>query len=278
MGPSISAYNDQASQTLDLATFLDYMVAQHIHLDALSWHEVGARASPAENPPDPQSVPIDVARARALVAARPQIGLPAIVINEYASVITHLIPGWAVGWISALEQAGVTAADRACWSLQAAPGQQAGNECFDGGLDGLLVPGSGSPQAVYWVHRAYAQMTGTKVDTSSPDAAVSAFATRDGASTLSVIVGRHASCTPAVRPVCPQPASATPPPAAMELRVMVPWPAARVTVQRIPNQPDAMASAPSVVTEQLGSSAGVLVVSLPSVADGDAYSLTLTAA
>jgi hypothetical protein len=64
----------------------------------------------------------------------------------------------------------------------------------------------------------------------------------------------------------------------MELRVMVPWQSARVTVQRIPNQPDAMANAPSVVTEQLGSSGGLLVVSLPSVADGDAYAVTLTAA
>ena len=263
MGPSLSAFNDRSGPTLDLSTFLAYVAAQHIRVDAISWHEVGARVSASENPPDPQSVIIDVARMRALLAAHPAVGSPALVINEYASVGTHLIPGWAVGWISALEQAGVSAANRACWSRPPA----IPNECFDGGLDGLLVPGSGRPAAVYWVHAAYAQMTGERLPTASPDATVSAFATERG-STVRILVGRHVSCSVTNQGSCAP--SAPVPPAKVTLRGS--WRTVRVSVQRIPASAGAMASPPVMTFVTTGP------IVLPAVADGDAYLVTLVPA
>jgi hypothetical protein len=277
VGPGISAFNDRPSSTLDLRTFLDFVAAQHIHLDAVSWHEVGARANPIYSTPDPQSVVTDVARVRGLLAARPSIGHPSIVINEYGSAAEHAIPGQTVGWITALEQANVDQADRACWHSPNVYGQNY-SECAQGSLDGLLLGGTGFlPEAVYSVHSAYAAMTGQRVATSSTDPFISAFATRDdSAGAVKVLVGSHATCTPAVRVDCHQ-QSPTPPPAAVVLQLDVPWTATPATLEidRIPNQTGVLLAATPVSVQLVTVGPGPIQVPIDGFADGEAYVVTL---
>jgi hypothetical protein len=277
VGPSLGAYNDQpGSPTLDLVTFLNDMVAHHIRVDAISWHEVGARANLVNNPPDPVSAVVDVQRARALIAARPTLGHPAILISEYSSAADHLIPGWDVGWMASLEQAGVSAANRSCWHAPDVAGQMVA-ECAEGGLDGLFIPESGLPQAGYLVHEVYANMTGSRLAAGSTDANVSGFATEAG-TTIQVLVGRHQSCTPQVRVDCKQQASAVPGPVNVQIQMRVPWrrPSYTVQVERIPNVTGPVL-APTIVSWQgQGAVGGVVPVAISGFADGDAYLVTLS--
>ena len=277
VGPALAAFNDQPSTStrLDMVTFLDYVVAHNIRIDALSWHEVGKAANPVDLFPDPSSVVIHVQRLRQLLAERPSVGRPAIIINEYDSVADHLIPGWAVAWIDALEQAGIDQANRSCWHQPDVYGKMV-SECTEGSVDGLFVPGSGLPEAIYNVHRAYAQMTGTRLVTSSTSPGVSLVASRDdGAGRLTVLVGRHESCTAAVRVDCNEPASATPGPAAVLLVVQTPWTVSSVDVQRVANIAG-VAPVPQTVSHSSVGRGGSLGIPIPAFADGDAYVITLT--
>jgi hypothetical protein len=219
----------------------------------------------------------DVARVRQLLAARPSIGHPAIVINEYGSAPEHAIPGWTVGWISALEKANVAQANRACWHSPNVYGQNF-SECTQGGLDGLLLGGTGLlPEAVYSVHQAYGSMTGQRVATSSTAPYISAFATRDdSAGAVKVLVGSFASCTPAVRVDCKQ-QSPAPAPAAVVLQLDVPWTATPATLEidRIPNQTGVLLAPTPVSLQLVTVGQGPIQVPINSFADGDAYLVTL---
>jgi hypothetical protein len=264
MGPGVSAYNDRPSPTLDIKTFLDFVAAQHIHLDALAWHEVGARANAIYDVPDPQSVAADVARARALIAAHPTIGHPAIVINEYGSAPEHAIPGWTVAWISALEGANVAQANRACWHAPNVYGVNY-SECTEGALDGLVVGESSIlTQPIYSVHRAYATMTGQRVATSSTDRYVAAFATRDdSAGTVRVLIGRFA------------PSSA--PPEALDVQLDIPWTSTPSTIEvdRIPNQTGALLAPIPVSLTSVTIGGAAIQVPINDVVSGDAYVITV---
>jgi hypothetical protein len=282
VGPSLSAYNDRPSPTLDLATFLRFASDQNIKLDAVAWHEVGARASPFYSTPDPQSVLVHVAQVRQMIKNLPKLGHPQIFINEYGSAAQHAIPGWTVGWIAALEQANVDQANRACWHSPNVFGQLK-SECSEGALDGLILGASSLlPQAVYSVHRAYAGMTGQRAVISSTDGNnLSAFATRDdGAGTVKVLIGRHQSCTAAVRVDCHEPLSATPAPSDVTLQIDVPWAAALATleVDRIANTTGVMLGAQPVSLQLVTTGQGPIALTIGGFADGDAYMVTLSSA
>jgi hypothetical protein len=275
-GPSLLGFFDTPGQpTLDMKSFLDYVSVNHLPLDAISWHEVIGSAV-AHNP---SVVIAHVAAARGLLSHYPSLAHLPVFINEYSGNDSHLIPGWAVGWIAAIEQAGVAEATRACWHEPDYLGQPIA-ECNEGGLDGLLQPGSGLPQDLYWVHWIYAQMTGTRIWTASSDRDISAYATYDAASgKIQVLLGRHASCTAAVRTDCTQPASATPSPKRVTVQVKTPrgWVEALVSSGRIANTPGPMlAPSPSVDGVFPASQVTVDVGGPSAVADGDAYGLTIT--
>jgi hypothetical protein len=51
-----------------------------------------------------------------------------------------------------------------------------------------------------------------------------------------------------------------------------------VTVQRIPNQPGELDVLPPASEQVVDTPGGSIVVAVPTFADGDAYSLTITAA
>jgi hypothetical protein len=175
----------------------------------------------------------------------------------------------------------VASANRACWH-QPDVFLQPVAECKEGGLDGLLIPDSGIPQAVYSVHRAYADMTGNRVPTASTDPYVTAFATNDpAASTVQVLLGREQSCTPAVRSDCPEFSSPAPPPTDVQLRVNLPrsWPrAATVRVERIPNVTGPLPGPLPVAAVPVTLGPGWVSIPISAFADGDAYVVTVAAA
>ena len=280
LGPALSAWNDhRGSPTLDLPTFLDYVVAHHLPLDAVAWHEVGARANPSDTTPDPASVGVHVARMRQLLAVRPALGHPAIMITEYGSNASHLIPGQAVGWIGALEDAAVDGANVACWHSPSLEGQRL-EECHHGALDGLFIPGSGLPTAVYAVHRFYAAMTGVRLATSTTDTTVTGFATRDDTKrTMLVMVGRHQTCTPDVRVDCTEPTPPTPPPNSVDLHISVPYAvsAVSVTLQQVANHTGVDFGPVTIWSQTIPVGPGPVVVPIRDFADGDAYLVTLAA-
>jgi hypothetical protein len=218
-----------------------------------------------------------VARARALMAQHPSLARLPIFINEYSAKETHLIPGWAIGWISSLESAGVAEAGLACWHEPDVQGRRV-TECGDGSLDGLLQPGSGLPQSLYWVYRLYAQMPGLRVSTSASDAATTAYATYDERTgQIRVLIGRHAGCTATVRADCRQPSGATPPPEPVTLRIRAPggWGAAVITTLRIPNVTGPLPAPVSSGGRIIPASALDVAIGGPSgFADGDGYAVT----
>jgi hypothetical protein len=267
-GPSLLGYFQQpGAPTLGMADFLSFVAKNNLPLDAVSWHEVIGTAVNQ----NPNVVIANVAAVRAELKQYPRLAHIPIFINEYSSNATHLIPGWAVGWISALEQAGVAEATRACWHQPDLSGKEMA-ECNEGGLDGLLQPGSGLPEDLYWVHWAYGQMAGQRIYSSSTDPNLSAYATYNALTgEIQILLGRHASCTAAVRVDCTEPASATPPPERVVVLVKTPagWAAVDTSVLRIANTPGPMF--PSYLGDQT-----LPVPTSGGFADGDAYALTVT--
>jgi hypothetical protein len=259
----------------------------------------------------PRVVLDHVQKVRDMIAARPSLGNLEIHINEYGPPSSAMIPGWETGWIDAMEDANVDAALRSCWWLH--EGADYNHGCFgpddahtSGRLDGL-VTNNLEPKAAYWVHRFYADMTGNRLATTTSDPQLghgpsedgartsadiaSAFATRDDAtSTVRTLVGRHYSCLreanadcasgnirqwDGYRPVAPAAPGA----------VMLTWPYAagnvKVTVNRLPaaNVQAALVAPVAVSTTTQAVTAGQqLRVDLGSVADGEAYTVTVAPA
>jgi hypothetical protein len=272
VGPGTISPLPSKLSVLDMPTFLNYVAANNLPLDAVSWHEVSHLG--------PGVVLSNIARVRFMLAAHPRLAHLPIFINEYQTDLNHLIPGWSVEWISLLESAGIAQAGRACWHDIDVAGKSIA-ECSEGGLDGLVQPGSGKPEDLYWLYLAYAQMGGVRLATSSSSPTVSAFATIDRSTgTLRVLVGRHVSCTPAVRISCTQPTAPAPAPIPITLRVLQPsgYSTAVVSVTRIPNVAGPMLPPGPEAVPQLQTIAN-LTVPLhggAGIQDGDAYSVTLS--
>ncbi len=168
--------------------FLDHAAASDLRFDAIDWHELGSR---------PEDVVDHANDLRALLAARPGLGSPPIIIDEYASAEQHHLPGFAVAWFYYLEQARVFRAARACWNMQD-KANGIWSDCWDG-LDGLFMKDNSTPQALYWVFERYAQMRGRKLNsTSSEPSDVVALARgasigSQGTGEIMMLVGRFVS-------------------------------------------------------------------------------------
>jgi hypothetical protein len=259
VGPSFGSYSET-----QMRAFLDAAVRRGLKLDAINWHEL----SPAGGSVD--RIPVDiiehVAQVRAMLDQRPSLGTPEIHVNEYTNVTTANLAGWGVGFIAAVERSGMTLAMRSCW----------GPVDCDGGAE-LIDAATGGTYAPYWVHRYYAEQTGDRVVSMSSNANVSSFATRDG-DDVRIMVGRHQTCLPAVNPACYQNIATGP---AFDVPVTVTGlPAGvdrQVVVQRIPATA-AFIDGPTEVTTQTMPTTpdGTLAVVLPQVADGEAYTVTVT--
>ena len=151
IGPSLQHWSDypgeytqagSPAKQFDMVTFLDYANTNKLKLAAISWHEIDDTLgpNPSENTLLPANIEDHVAEARTLIANLANIGNPLIFINEYAMPELQPIPGWDVAYLSALTDAGVSYAGRACWS----------GACSEPSLDSLLDSSGDSPEPSYW--------------------------------------------------------------------------------------------------------------------------------
>jgi len=258
---------------------LDFAASNGMQLAAIAWHEIDDDLGP--QPGDfnrlPEMIEDHVAEARRLIAERPALGSPEVWINEYGRRLDYAIPGWSLGDVAALERASVDRAGRSCWTEQV-PGTGPYDDCAAPTLDGLMALDGSTPRAGYWVYATYARMTGRVVATASSDAAVSVLATRDDASAHVVaMVGRDVSCLPGVNSSCTQPDAVTVAPVAVAVRVRVPWsqPAARVGISLVPPTWAPLAAPVPVFQGTLPVARGMVTMTLPAVADGEVYLITL---
>lgn len=268
IGPSLSAlqWAPGSPSEFDLDTFLAYSAAHHVVWSAISWHENTNAPSPGDIASSVTNVDRHVAMARAVMARHPgTVTGNRIFVNEYDPASTHLLAGWAVGYFHAFEADGVSQANLACWD--------AGDCTTD--LDGLLTP-TGQPTAVWWAHRAYAQLAGQPQMTVGTNAAwqLDGLATRDDAHhTLRVLLGRHYSCNEPVNPWCTYDAHIAP--TSVSMSIAWPYGSAPVTVttNRLPAGDGALRAPVVIGTTRVRPVNGRLSVRVASVADGDALSI-----
>ncbi|OGZ07050.1 MAG: hypothetical protein A3D65_00140 [Candidatus Lloydbacteria bacterium RIFCSPHIGHO2_02_FULL_50_13] len=186
VAPSIADYDKVA-----LEGFLTYVINNNLRLDALSWHEFNWSGL---NTTSPEVVPVHVNEMRQFFSEHPQLCNPAcpeIHINEYAGE-NHFVPGWAVGWLYylGLGQTNVDVANRACWDVW--NGTKDWSNCW-AGINGMLMDDNVTPQAIYWVHKFYADLLGSiQLKTTSTHAKTVAIAGKiNSENTLGVMVGRY---------------------------------------------------------------------------------------
>jgi hypothetical protein len=152
------------------STFIQFAARRHLPIDAISWHEFD----------DPRVLPSQAQAVRKYLEIAWTDPKPELQVNEFSGPVDAPIPGWAVAWLANLEAAGVNAANRACW----------GTGCSSG-LNGLFLTDNRTPTALYWVHRAYADLPSVRLSATvdDPDTAVLAARSENG-SVVRLLLGR----------------------------------------------------------------------------------------
>lgn len=266
IGPSTSAWIESpTSHSFSMAQFLDFAVANHLSPAAINWHY---------NAVNPSGIEEEVARARALLADRPELGQPMIFINEYGTEETQRIPGWDVQYLASLTDARVDSAGRSCWQT----------DCSASVMDGLLASDGVSTLPDYWVRASYAQMNGNMIAASASSRSAGVIASVDPTgSEMKVLIGYGQGCTQDPRCAARTPWAARGLPVETRITARVPWSSGHVEVleSRIPGSslspiPQPAASGAEALAITPGSDGPTVNIDLGSVADGDAWSLTLT--
>ena len=271
IGPSLIAWKAGPADTqvdgIDMRSFLDFCAANGLRFDAFSFHanvsySLPGWYEPDDSPAQPAQVQTDVAQLRSMLAERPSLGSPQILVNEYGSPDTAELPGWSVGWIAALDRSGAVGAGRSCW-----------DGCGPS-LDGLLTSDGSQPLPAFWVYSFYAGMTGNTVPVTSSFTDVTGVASVASGGTISVLLGRHQNCTSAVNLDCP-----SLPAAPVTVQIQVPsGNSATVTLAAIPMGPTPTSPlyqlTPSRFTVPVTN--GVATLSTPALHDGDAVEITVT--
>jgi hypothetical protein len=284
VGPDLPFWTDYPGQWgstyhgFDMASFLSFAAANNMQLAALTWHEIvdNYGPNPENDTLSPANIIDHVNEARALLAKYPTLGHPQIIIDEYGMPEVQKIPGWDVGYLAALTDAGVTLASRSCWD----------GDCSVPDLDGLLLPDGLTPLPDFFDRLVYASMSGNMVTTTSTSDTVSAVGSYNNKSNNVVgLIGRGVGCMQNLF-LCPldfvDAASAYS--AEVNVTMTVPWNsgAATVVLSRISGAlPGLGANAPStqsvpVAITPAGSNKGTIMFTIPDFADGDAYGVDVT--
>ena len=164
-GPSLSA----SYCPYRLHQFMDFCLRHKLKVDVLSLHMLDREDAGFD------TMKSDLAQVRASFIENPAyaaVGVKEIHVNEYgANSAQSYRPGSILAFLRSMEEAGVTAACRACWDHPDAPGVNSG---FDGSLDGLLTSTGFQPRAVWWAYKWYAGLGEERVTTKSnnPDLVV----------------------------------------------------------------------------------------------------------
>ncbi|MBV9951291.1 MAG: hypothetical protein JO291_05040 [Acidimicrobiia bacterium] len=268
VGPSLSAlqWAPGAPAEFDLDTFLAYSATHHVTWDAISWHENTTAPSPGDIAPSVTNVDRHIAMARKVMARHPHTVVNArIFINEYSPANVHMLPGWSIGYFRAFEDDGVSQANLACWDAA---------ECRTQ-FGGLLTP-AGRTTAVWWAHRAYARMDGSRrmqVGSTSTWQIDGLAVRQDRERTVRVLLGRHWSCNRQANAWC----ASSPQVQAASLQVTIAWPygSAPVALEawRIPAGTSALAAMPVISSKVVRPRSGTLTMTIPRVNDGDGVSI-----
>lgn len=248
----------------DLGTFLRFAAANNLKLAAVAWHD---------NSLSPAQVVADAKATWSLIRSLPGLGDPKMFLDEYGSLVTQLIPGWDVGYLAAITDAGIASGVRSCWFV-----------CSHPSLDGLLTSDGQSPTGAYYLRAKYAEMSGQMMSASTTDASVQALGSVDSSKRQIVaLIGRSRgcagseSCNPAYSPSGPSSATS------VRVNVVVPWTSSAPGVH-LSYQPfqaggggSFIPATPSGLTVQPEGSGGELVsFAIPSFADGAAYSVVVS--
>jgi hypothetical protein len=283
VGPATDYWSDYPTQypspNLDMVTFLNYAVANNIQLAGIAWHEEvdNYGPNPSTNTLLPAILEDHVTEARKLLAARPSLGNPAILIDEYGMPEVQLIPGWDVSYLAALTQAGVTSATRSCWS----------GTCSTPSLDGLLASDGATPWNSYWDRTIYAAMSGSMITTTSTADTVTALGSYNTATqTVTGLLGRGVGCSQDSWCASTWPSATQAAPTSVTVTITVPWStgSAAVTLTDVPGSTLGPTASPTPVDSTAtvtptitpaGNVVGTVTITIPSFADGDAYGFTV---
>jgi hypothetical protein len=284
IGPSIAQWADFPGQwgasnpMPDMTTFLNYAVTNQIKLAAISWHEIidDLGGDPDSNILVPANIEQHVAEARQLIAARPSLGNPLIIINEYGTPQYQLIPGWDVAYLSALNDAGVNSAGRTCYI----------GACSEPSLDGLLDSTGTIPQNEYPERLVYASMSGNMISVGSNDDYVTGLGSYNATTgAITGLVGFAFGCTQMPGCTTTYPGDENAAPISVNVTVTVPWSSgtADVVITNYQGQTiGAASSSPLVTTGDMpitaSGSDGTFTFNIPSFDDGDAYGFTVSQA
>jgi hypothetical protein len=132
-GPTRSHYSFN-----ELTSFLKFCKGNACIPDMVTWHE----NTNAEN-----HIKAHVEDIRRWCNDN-DVSIKGIIIDEYGNKTSQYLPGVAVGFISAFEEAKVTFASRSVWT-------KSKNLC------GLTTDDGKKPLSVWWVYKAYSEIAGT---------------------------------------------------------------------------------------------------------------------
>ncbi len=297
VGPSIPSFliasgghPDSPGYELSLTDFLNWEMSTGDRFAAISWHEDGTtvQSSPASPGSGMASMPLPggyrdywspaaiashVLAAKALLAQYPALSGTQIFVNEYGPTYAVNVPGWMVGDFQALETSGADEGMITCVTSDACGSL----------LDGL-IGFDGTPQMPYWVMKAYSDMTGSRLSTTSSGSNVYTLASRDDSTqTIEALIGRADDCFGGDQ--CPEFHAISDPPVTLSLSVAIPWglKSVDVTLRAFPDSAsnsighNDVPSAPKLTVVRGASVVnGQVDLTIPSVDDGEALYLTIT--
>lgn len=186
-----------------------------------------------------------------------------------------MIPGWTVGWLAAFEAGGVDVTNRACW-----PVARQWTDCANG-LNGLLLEENVTPQPLYHLHKAWAELPPMRLPVAGQVPGLAAIAARD-AGGVTLLVGRYSCgrqgkwCVGAPGPVHDNPAL----PVDLKLEIAG-FGAARTASVAMECYPNLALASPLPVPERLPDrtvavAGGIAAVDLPAFPDGAACRLRIS--
>lgn len=164
-GPSFANYEHD-----DLVAFLNYCNKNNLEVNFLSWHESG---EVGEADADPASIAKHLSEMKKLALAYPRLQIKEVLINESVGPDIHLYTGDILGVLYYLEKGGAAGTNRACWDAS-----DHSNNCYNGSLDGLIVPATKRPRAAWWAYKIYADTLTNRVKATPVDADLALFAAR----------------------------------------------------------------------------------------------------
>lgn len=241
VGPSTAG--QPSSSSTWFATYLDYVKANNVIPNFISWHQLIPGS-------DPQTSKNSLDR---MLSAR-AISLTGYQVNEYGSNRSEQQAGPSVWYIGRFERLGIDGL-RANWGM--------GGGLY-GGM-GDLVDRSNQTMASWWAYKRYADMAGTRVAITAGSRVDGVAATDSGAAKAVILLGSRDGVTGGVRVNL----NSIPP-------YLIPGNTAHVKVERMPEGSEHL-SAPIVVLDKAVTvSSNSLGLTVNWSGSADAYAIVLT--